>query len=69
MSTSQKEYLGNGNPDGTSLGRAVTEPVGVYGVVTAQQAHIADATDAATAITTINAVIVALETFGITATA
>jgi len=64
------EVLGNGNPDGTSLGRAVTEKISFYGVTPiVQNAHIADATDAATAITKVNAVILALETYGLLATA
>lgn len=32
------EYLGNGNPDGTSLGSAVTEKLSVYGVTPVVQA-------------------------------
>jgi hypothetical protein len=64
------EYIGNGNPDGSSFGSAVTEKISFFGVTpVVQQAHIPDATDAATAITKVNAVIALLETFGLTATA
>jgi len=62
-------YLGDGNPDGVSFGTAVTEKISFFGVTpVVQQAHIADATDAATAITKCNAVIAALETYGLLAT-
>jgi hypothetical protein len=39
------EIVGNGQPEGTSLGRATTELVGLYGVVKAQAATIADVAD------------------------
>lgn len=60
--------LSDGNDDGTILGQGATDKVGFFGKTPAvQPATIADATDAATAITRINAVIAALETLGLTA--
>lgn len=54
----------------TYVGTATTDYVGFFGATpVVRQAHIADATDAATAITKVNAVIACLETFGLTATA
>jgi hypothetical protein len=50
------------NHDGTTFGALGAAPA-------AQQAHIADATDAATVITRCNAILAALETFGFLATA
>lgn len=65
-----KEIIGNGNTDGSSFGSAVTEKISFFGVTpVVQQSAIADATDAATAITKLNAVILALETYGLLATA
>lgn len=62
-------YLGNGAPDGNCFGKTATELISFYGKAPkAQNAHIADATDAATAITTLNAVILALENYGLFAT-
>ena len=53
-----------------SVGIAATDYVGFFGKTpVVQQAHIADATDAATAITKVNAALLVLETFGLTATA
>lgn len=70
MSTSQKIILGDGNVDGVSLGAAATEKISFYGVTpVVQPATIADATDAATAITKCNAVIAALKTTGLIASA
>lgn len=43
------EYLGDGNPDGTSLGLSATEKIGFYGTTPVVQATIAAAgTDATT---------------------
>lgn len=59
----------DGNPDGLSIGRDANDKVSFHGASTVvQQAHIADATDAATAITQVNAVIAVLEAYGLTAT-
>ena len=60
--------LHNGNEDGAQLGRDASDKVGFFGATpVVQEATIADATDAATAITTVNAVILALETLGLLA--
>lgn len=58
--------VGDGNEDGV----VIPGKVGFYGTTpVAQPATIADATDAATAITKLNAVIAALETLGLVASA
>jgi len=58
--------LSDGNDEGTVLGQGDTDKVGFYGVTPiVRAAHIADATDAATAITRVNAVILALENLGL----
>lgn len=60
--------LSDANPDGTRLGQSSTDKIGFYGATpVTRPATIADATDAATAITKVNAVIAALETLGLTA--
>ena len=60
--------LSDGNDDGTLLGQSSTDKIGFYGASTVvRPATIADATDAATAITRVNAVIAALETLGLVA--
>jgi hypothetical protein len=64
------EVIGNGNPSGSTFGLSITEKVSFHGVdPVVQQATIADATDAATAITKLNAVIAVLDAYGLTATA
>lgn len=61
-------YLDDGNDDGTVLGQSATSLVGFYGATPVDQpAAVADATDAATAITQLNAVIAALEELGLLA--
>ena len=63
-------YIGTNSPDGSSFGLTVAEKVSVHGVTpVVQQDHIADATDAATAITSCNSAIAVLESYGFTATA
>jgi hypothetical protein len=60
--------LSNGGPDGTRLGHNATDLVGFYGATPVDQpATVADATDAATAITTVNAVIDRLQELGLIA--
>jgi hypothetical protein len=60
--------LSNGGPDGTRLGQNATDLVGFYGATPVDQpAIVADATDAATAITTVNAVIDRLQELGLIA--
>jgi len=62
--------VGNGGPDGIMVGPSATEKVGFYGTTPVDQpATIADATDAATAITKCNAVIAALKELGLIASA
>lgn len=52
MATSQIEYLGNGNPDGTVLGKSATELIGFYGKTPIAQPApaVAVGTDIATVI-------------------
>jgi hypothetical protein len=60
--------LSNGGSDGTRLGQNATDLVGFYGATPVDQpATVADATDAATAITTVNAVIDRLQELGLIA--
>lgn len=60
--------LSDGNPEGTILGQDTADLVGFYGVSPVDQpATVADATDAATAITTVNAVIDRLQELGLIA--
>lgn len=60
--------LSDGDDTGQILGQSATDKVGFFGTTPAvQQATVADATDAATAITQLNAVIAALETYGLLA--
>lgn len=63
------QQISGGGPDGVKVGQSATDKVGFYGATpVVQPAGIADATDAATAITKCNAVIAALEAVGIIAT-
>jgi len=49
------EYIGNGNPDGSSFGSASTEKISFYGIAPVVQATVAAAgTDAATTQTLAN---------------
>ena len=60
--------LSDGNDDGTVIGQSASDKVGFHGATpVVQQSTIADATDAATAITRVNAVIAVLEAYGLTA--
>ena len=62
------QQIHDGNDDGVSLGAAATDKVGFFGTTpVVQEVAIADATDAATAITQVNAVIAALEAYGLLA--
>jgi hypothetical protein len=62
-------YIGNNNPDGMSFGSSTSEKVSVHGVTpVVQQSHIADATDAATAISQLNLALAVLESYGFVAT-
>lgn len=63
-----ERQLSDGNDAGTILGQSSTDKIGFYGATpVVRPATIADATDAATAITKVNAVIAALETLGLVA--
>lgn len=60
--------LSNGNDDGTTLGQNTSDKISFYGVTPVDQpATVADATDAATAITSLNAVIDRLQELGLIA--
>jgi len=62
------KQLSDGDDTGTILGQSATDLVGFFGTTPVDQpAAIADATDAATAITQVNAVIAALEELGLIA--
>jgi len=59
----------DGGPDGCQFGQSATDKIGFFGATpVVRPAAIADATDAATAITKCNLVISALETLGLIAT-
>ena len=61
--------LHNGNTDGVNLGRDANDKFAAFGATpVVQRTHIADATDAATAITQLNLVLDALEALGFVAT-
>lgn len=63
-------YIGNNGPDGACVGKTTSDKVAFHGFTpVVQQDHIADATDAATAITSCNSAIAVLEAYGLTATA
>lgn len=60
--------LSNGDTDGTVLGQSATDLVGFHGATpVARAAAIANATDAATVITQLNALLAALRTKGLIA--
>jgi hypothetical protein len=63
------KHLSDLNPDGTVLGQTAADKVSFHGATpSAQGVHIANATDAATAISQLNLVIAALEAKGLLAT-
>lgn len=60
------KQMSDGSSDGLKVGQSATDLVGFYGVTpVVRPASIADATDAATAITKCNLVIAALRTLGL----
>ena len=62
------KQLSDGDPAGTVLGQDADDLVGFFGATPVDQpATVVDATDAATAITQVNAVIAALEELGLLA--
>ena len=63
-------HLSDGNPDGCTLGQSSTDLISFFNATPIdQEVHIADATDAATAISQLNLVIASLENYGLLATA
>ena len=61
-----KHELHDGNDDGMSLGADSTQKIGFYGATPVDRPDsVADATDAATAITQCNAIIARLEELGL----
>lgn len=68
MSVTQYQDIGVAQPDGMRIGNATTDLVAFHGSTPVDQyAHIADATDATTALTRINLIIAALEEKGLLA--
>lgn len=62
--------LHDGNDDGVAVGASASQKVGFHGATpVVQQALVADATDAATAITSLNSVIDVLIAYGLMASA
>ena len=62
------KQLSDGDTAGTILGQDASDKVGFFGTTpVVQQATIADATDATTAISQLNDVIAALEAYGLLA--
>lgn len=63
------EYIGNGNPDGTSLGGATTEKISFYGVTPIVQPApaVAVGTDIATVILELADLRLALKNLGLIA--
>jgi len=62
------KQLSDANPDGTCLGQSPTDKIGFHGVAPiAQQATVADATDATSVIAQCNLVIARLKALGLIA--
>jgi hypothetical protein len=70
MAAQDYEQVTYNAPDGAQIGSSATEKVGFFGATpVVQVANVVDATDAATAITKLNAVIAGLEALGLFASA
>lgn len=70
MAAQDYEQVTYNAPGGAQIGSSATEKVGFFGATpVVQVANVVDATDAATAITKLNAVIAGLETLGLFASA
>lgn len=70
MAAQDYEQLTYNSPAGAQIGKSATEKVGFFGATpVVQVANVVDATDAATAITKLNAVIAGLEALGLFASA
>lgn len=66
MAAQDYEQVTYNAPGGAQIGQSATEKVGFFGATpVAQIANVVDATDAATAITKLNAVIAGLESLGL----
>ena len=70
MAAQDYEQVTYNGPEGAQIGKSATEKLGFYGATPVVQiANVVDATDAATAITKLNAVIAGLESLGLFASA
>lgn len=70
MAAQDYEQVTYNSPAGAQIGKSATEKVGFFGATpVVQVANVVDATDAATAITKLNAVIAGLEALGLFASA
>lgn len=66
MAAQDYEQVTYNAPGGAMIGKSATEKVGFFGATpVVQVANVVDATDAATAITKLNAVIAGLEALGL----
>jgi hypothetical protein len=66
MAAQDFEQLTYNGPSGAQIGKSPTEKVGFFGATpVVQVANVVDATDAATALTRVNAVIAGLEALGL----
>ena len=62
------EYIGDGRPDGTVIGRVAAEKIGFHGATPViQQTLVATGTNAATTQAAVNSVIALLQTYGLMA--
>lgn len=70
MAAQDYEQVTYNGPAGAQIGKSATEKLGFFGATPVLQiANVVDATDAATAITKLNAVIAGLESLGLFASA
>lgn len=70
MAAQDYEQCTYNGPSGAQVGKSATEKIGFFGATPVVQiANVVDATDAATAITKLNAVIAGLESLGLFASA
>jgi hypothetical protein len=70
MAAQDYEQVTYNSPSGAQIGQSATEKIGFFGATpVVQVTNVVDATDAATAITKLNAVIAGLETLGLFASA
>ena len=70
MAAQDYEQVTYNGPEGAQIAKSATEKLGFFGATPVVQiANVVDATDAATAITKLNAVIAGLESLGLFASA